>query len=517
MLSEVNMDVLTNIIGAVESGGQVYGKRDYAVYAPPYHTTANEHTITLGWACNYGSNARKLVQTIFDYDPQAFRALDAGGIESMLSKDWVAIRWNPNTAQKRVLIALITSPMGKKAQDDLFKHDMTAFVNDCEADYTKDVKAIMMYCEIRHLGGRSAVDRIFKRAKSYRLDDIMASLKIDQSDTRYKNPVGSKLFWSRHECCKKWADAYAVTGEAKTAKVTEKEITICGHGSETPSLKNMYSYNGTRYGKIAPNGKHRGAVAVRRLKKMTDAKRKEFVATYSIILGRNTYNQSLRQFVYTKYAKTGKYYSDCSSSICATYDKIGLSCPLFNTAAIYLDDNYFETVPVTIKDGHILNAEVLKVGDCILYVGNDPQRPLQIGHVEAVYQINGGGTGTKEIIRAGQEASIAFTGHEIDMDGVRGNETRAQAARVLQHAMNLDYHAGLEEDGVFGRLSKKALEGHYVAKGETQWMVTAAEILLMLLGKDPHGVEYPGTFGNGLEAAAGTRYINADRFRSYLD
>lgn len=514
MLSEVNMNVLTNIIGAVESGGQVYGKRDYSVYAPPYHTTASEHTITLGWACNYGSNARKLVQTIFDYDPQAFRKLDAAGIEGMLKKDWVAIRWNPNQAEKRVLISLITSPMGKKAQDDLFKHDMKQFVSDCETDYTTDVKPIMMYCEIRHLGGRSAVDRIFKRAKSYSLDAIMASLKLDQSDTRYKNPVGSKLFWSRHECCRKWADEYADV--KKAVALSEKDITICGHGSATPSLKNMYTYNGVRYGKKAPNGKHKGVIAVRRLRKMTDAKRKLFVAKYSTILGRNTYSQDLRQYVYAKYPKTGLYYSDCSSSICATYSEIGLPCPLFNTAAIYLDNNYFESVPVTIKDGHIINADVLMVGDCILYVGNDPSRPLQIGHVEAVYQINGG-SDDKAIIKAGQEASIAFTGHEIEMDGVRGGETRSQAARVLQHAMNLDYKAGLEEDGIFGRKSKKALEGHYVQKGETQWMVTAAEILLMLLGKDPHGVEYPGTFGSGLEAAAGTRYINADRFRSYLD
>ena len=46
MLSETNLNVLTNIIGAVESGGQIYGKRNYKVYGEPYQTTPNEHTIT---------------------------------------------------------------------------------------------------------------------------------------------------------------------------------------------------------------------------------------------------------------------------------------------------------------------------------------------------------------------------------------------------------------------------------------------------------------------------------------
>ena len=47
-----NLKVLTNIIGAVESGGQVYGMRRYHAYADPYENTPSEHTITLGWAQN---------------------------------------------------------------------------------------------------------------------------------------------------------------------------------------------------------------------------------------------------------------------------------------------------------------------------------------------------------------------------------------------------------------------------------------------------------------------------------
>ena len=51
-MTQQNLDVLTNVIGAVESGGQVYGRRDYAAYAAPYTNSEKEHTITLGWAQN---------------------------------------------------------------------------------------------------------------------------------------------------------------------------------------------------------------------------------------------------------------------------------------------------------------------------------------------------------------------------------------------------------------------------------------------------------------------------------
>lgn len=168
--------------------------------------------------------------------------------------------------------------------------------------------------------------------------------------------------------------------------MTEKEIKLCGHGSGTPSIKqSMYTYLENRYNKIAKNGEHKGVVAVRRRKGMTAALRTKFHDTYKTIIGRNVYNQNLRDYVYTPY-KNGKYYSDCSSSGCATYNKIGLSTSLLNTAGIY-KSSLFEDVPVVIKNGHIQNPEILQVGDAILFVGEDSSRPLQIGHVEFVYEM----------------------------------------------------------------------------------------------------------------------------------
>lgn len=167
--------------------------------------------------------------------------------------------------------------------------------------------------------------------------------------------------------------------------MTEKDITICGHGSGHPSTKRMDEFLALRYSKKASNGVRKGIICVRRPKTMTDALRVKFHDKYKTILGRNNYNQLRRSYVYKKY-KDGKYYSDCSSSGMDTMAKIGMNMPLYNTAGIY-SGKEFETVPVKIKDGHITNPEILKVGDCLLFVGEDPKRPKQIGHVEYVYEI----------------------------------------------------------------------------------------------------------------------------------
>ena len=200
------MEVLINTISAVESGGQVYGRRNYAAYADPYKNSPNEYTITLGWAQNYGNNARELICRIYNKDRAAFRQIDTDrAIESMISKDWVALRWAPSYAEKATLIKLIDSRAGHEAQDELFAEQMQVLIRDCEREYTKDPKAVVMYCEIRHLGGKAAADRIFGRCKSYDLDSIMASLAADQRDPK-TNQVGDKLYWSRHVKCRQFID-----------------------------------------------------------------------------------------------------------------------------------------------------------------------------------------------------------------------------------------------------------------------------------------------------------------------
>lgn len=105
-----------------------------------------------------------------------------------------------------------------------------------------------------------------------------------------------------------------------------------------------------------------------------------------------------------------------------------------------------------------------------------------------------------ELVRAGQQHSINFTGHSIATDGIKGDNTLANIRRCVQHAINLDYKKSITVDGYFQTKSKNAFGDHYVKRGETQYMVTALEIALMCHGYNPNGVECPGKFGSGLEA-----------------
>lgn len=168
--------------------------------------------------------------------------------------------------------------------------------------------------------------------------------------------------------------------------MTERDITICGHGSNTPSLKNLYEYNTMRWNSKMNNGIRKRLIAVRRIKQLdSDGKRRIFQAMYKSILGRNAYDQDRRQYVYTPLK--GRYYSDCSSSGCATYQRCGCEISLLNTAGM-LGSDLFEDVDCEIVDGHILHPERLQVGDALLYAGNI-NRPSQqyVGHVEYVYEM----------------------------------------------------------------------------------------------------------------------------------
>ena len=220
-LSEHNWQVLINVIGAVESGGQVYGNRDYAAYAGAYANSSAEHTCTLGWAQYYGYEAEKLISRIYQADPAGFKKIDSKGeIQKMLGKDWVKLKWNPTASQKQTLIKLITTNAGKKQQDLLFREQCQEMVDDCIETYTSDQKAIIMYCEIRHQGGLGSVWRIFNRcrdgAKSkygdvrkgdFSVDNIVRALDKDREDG-FNNQVGD--YTSRHHLCAEFTEKYAI-------------------------------------------------------------------------------------------------------------------------------------------------------------------------------------------------------------------------------------------------------------------------------------------------------------------
>ena len=110
------------------------------------------------------------------------------------------------------------------------------------------------------------------------------------------------------------------------------------------------------------------------------------------------------------------------------------------------------------------------------------------------------------IIRDGQMHCNNFCNAGLKADGIRGTATVKGSVMVLQQAANMDYGAGLKIDGLPGSKTDAALRGHTVRIGESQEMVRALQILLMLHGYDPKGVD--GSFGAGCDAAV--RQYQAD-------
>lgn len=84
------------------------------------------------------------------------------------------------------------------------------------------------------------------------------------------------------------------------------------------------------------------------------------------------------------------------------------------------------------------------------------------------------------------------------------SDIRKIKIQVLQTALNKDYQSALDIDGIWGPATDRALNQHCVMSGETQYMVTAAEILLLLHGYNPKSIEFPGIFGSGMLAAVKT-------------
>lgn len=211
-LSMANYEVLGNVIGAVETGNQIYGNKDYSMYLPAFYASSSEYTCTLGWCSCYGQKAEQLIALIQYTDPSLFQQLDPDGIiAAKLQTDWVAEQWNPNEEEKQILISLISSDVGRQCQDAMFYQMVTGSLNECIRLYgTRDPKALMMYAEIALLGGSGAAQRIFTRCDgNYDLFAILNSLFADYDGNMDGYLVGSPRYWQRHLVCATYINQFA--------------------------------------------------------------------------------------------------------------------------------------------------------------------------------------------------------------------------------------------------------------------------------------------------------------------
>lgn len=120
-----------------------------------------------------------------------------------------------------------------------------------------------------------------------------------------------------------------------------------------------------------------------------EEKRLKVRDVYKTILGRNKYSQAKRDYCFTKY-KDGNYYSDCSSSISYSYKVANCSFGILNTVGMY-ESPKFSKVSVKIQNGIPVEVAKLRIGDMLLFAGNDSSRASAeyVGHVEMIYDIQG--------------------------------------------------------------------------------------------------------------------------------
>ena len=191
-MNQKNITVLRKILYAVESGGQIYGRQNYAAFAGVGKNTPNEVAITIGAGQWYGARARLLLQQIKNTYPTEFSRLDTAGIAADLEKSWDRYGVTAGSAKGKCIIAIISSDVGRKCQDNLMDKQIVEHAASIEKTYGAMSDTAMMECiNIVHLGGASALKRILaKTAKPYTAKSIYAALNTDPADRSNDNQVG---------------------------------------------------------------------------------------------------------------------------------------------------------------------------------------------------------------------------------------------------------------------------------------------------------------------------------------
>ena len=519
------LDVLTNIIGGVETGGQVYGHRRYEAYVGPGSNTSKEKTCTLGWAGNYGERARRLCKMIFDRDPLAFRKADNAGIEKKLSVNWETTKWHPTTAQQKALIAIITTATGKKCQDELFQELMETYIAKAEEYGVKDIPSQMMWCEIQHLGGIKPVQRIFKRAeKPYTPDTIFASLVLDQKDPKSNTQVGDKIFESRHKCCVKWIKKYV--NEEKTEE--NGMISNCGHDENR-------KYTGGKPGDqkgdewaIIPWYSRPWTCVLRHpdpavRKQIANQARK---AARNNLVGycqghRLTYWEHLKASNYDPSQITVACEADCSSGVSANIratgillkneelQKIPVSCTTRNLKP-QCDEHGFD---VLTDKKYLTSPDYLLEGDILLCEGHHVATNLTTGSkaggtAEKPTTATKPGTLPDNNVKKGQKwinscygATLEkYLGEKLKVDGEYGTKSRAAAVCIWKDVSNRKNGSKLDpSNSNFLSSCKKAAKKVVIKNGASGTFVYLIEFILSVKGYYTGAMD--ASFGSGLQAA----------------
>ena len=330
-----NKEILRNILYAVETGGQVYGKQRYDDFTEARTNTDNEKAITIGAGQWYGNEAKALLVKIREVVPNLFVGVHTDGLSNDIDNaDWSSYAISKMSEKAKFIVKVISSDIGILIQDKMMLEQIEKYENEIVSLGIFDVQAIAMLVNVRHLGGLSAVKRIIgKMNKPYNLESVYEALKSDQMDNSSYNQVGDKLYWSRQE---------KVYGWIKEKIESEEEI-------------------------------------------LNAKQKREKVKNYVLSRERkNSYTQS------SKRTQVDNGYSDCSSLQQRAYKEVGIEIGSYTGAQIVKGE--------WVQLGGVLPDEsIMEIGDELFFATNyDNDRPYNVGHIEMYVgngQISGHGSG----------------------------------------------------------------------------------------------------------------------------
>jgi cell wall-associated NlpC family hydrolase len=213
--------VLRKIIYAAETGGQVYGQQDYSDFTEAYENNSDEHAITIGAGAWYATEAKTLLERIYDADPKQWEKIDKVRLlEQVQTANWECFNISRVSQLANTIIALISSKIGVKCQDSLMDEQLATYAEEALKIGVTDARGQAMCVNFRHQGGQGAVTRILaKTKKPYTLDNLYAACQTDTG-----NQVGAYKSRQRfvYNALKKYFPEEEQDNMSKTEKATKQ-------------------------------------------------------------------------------------------------------------------------------------------------------------------------------------------------------------------------------------------------------------------------------------------------------
>jgi len=179
---------------------------NYANYGECYALSSAETSITIGAGGWMGATAKRLLKEIQSKYPDTFNKYDNAHIADDLNNaNWGAYCEKKDSAKAKAIIAIITSPDGKKVQDEMIIKDVKDYIEEANKRGVTDKKAVVMYIDVRHVfgGGNLERDLLSKAKKPYTGDSLY---EVIMQDFIAKGTTNEQGYKNRHNAFKKFAD-----------------------------------------------------------------------------------------------------------------------------------------------------------------------------------------------------------------------------------------------------------------------------------------------------------------------